>query len=367
MAARSDVVTATRPPPAAVATGPLAWLRRNLFDGPVSSVVTVLIAILALVIVPDLLRWALAESVWTTDDPARCRDAAGACWAVIAEKHRVILFGTYPVDEQWRGVVVVAIVATLMLASTFRALWSRWLLVAWGAAAVAVIVVQRGGVFGLEYVPTTHWGGLPLTLMLFIGTVVVGTPLAIVLALGRRSELPVIKALSVTYIEVVRGIPLVNVLFIASLMFPLFMPESFNLDKLLRAQAGMIVFYAAYTAEAVRGGLQAIPRGQYEAADALGVSYWARTRWIILPQALRIATAPVVNDIIRAFKNTSVLTVIGLFDILGGTMAALEDPEWSRYYLEAYVFVALLYFCCCFAMSQYSQRLEREAAQGRNY
>jgi general L-amino acid transport system permease protein len=363
-----DARLAPRPAPASdTPVGIWAWLRRNLFNGPASTALTIVIGIVAVLVVPDLFAWAIADSVWSTADPARCREAAGACWAVIAEKHRVILFGTYPFDQQWRGVLVVAIIVGLLLASSFRALWSRWLIAAWLVATAAVLIVQRGGVLGLEEVPTTHWGGLPLTLMLFLGTVVAGTPLAIALALGRRSDLPIIKALSVTFIEVVRGVPLVNVLFAASLMFPLFMPESFNLDKLLRAQLGMIIFYAAYTAEAVRGGLQAIPRGQYEAADALGVSYWSRTRWIILPQALRIATAPLVNDIIRAFKNTSVLSVIGLFDILGGTMAALEDPSWSRYYLEAYLFVALLYFGFCFTMSQYSQKLERDAMLGRNY
>lgn len=343
------------------------WCRINLFASVGSSAFTLLVAAVAATVVPDIFMWAVGDSVWYSDDATACQEAHGACWAVIAEKHRVILFGTYPFDQQWRGVLVVGIILSLTLASTFRRFWSHALIIAWAAGICAVFILQLGGIFGLEHIPTSLWGGLPLTLMLFVGTVAIGSPLAIVLALGRRSEMPIIKALSVAYIEIVRGIPLVNVLFMASLMFPLFMPESITLDKLVRAQMGMIIFYAAYTAEAVRGGLQAIPRGQYEAADALGVSYWQRTRKIVLPQALRIVIAPLVNDVIRAFKNTSVLTIIGLFDILGGTMAALEDPSWSRYYLEAYIFIALLYFSFCFSMSKYSQRLERESAEGRNY
>lgn len=347
--------------------GTIDWIRRNFFGGPVSAMMTIVLALAAFYTVPRLIGWALIDSVWTADDPDACRAAAGACWAVVAEKHRVMLFGTYPYEEQWRGVVVGAILLGLTVASTFRALWSRWLLLAWGIGLAAALLFQMGGVLGLAYVPTSRWGGLPLTMLLFVGTVLVGTPFAVLLALGRRSELPVIKALSIGYIEIVRGVPLVNVLFMASLMFPLFMPEGVNLDKLLRAQLGMIIFYAAYAAEVVRGGLQAIAKGQYEAADALGVSYWERTTKIILPQALRVVIAPLVNDIIRAFKNTSLLVIIGLFDILGGTMAALEDPLWSRFYLEAYLFVGLLYFAFCFSMSKYSQKLERLASQGRNY
>jgi len=211
------------------------------------------------------------------------------------------------------------------------------------------------------------WGGLPLTLFIFVGTIMGGMPLAVLLALGRQSQMPIIQKLSAGYIETIRGIPLVNILFAAALMFPLFMPEGVNFDKLLRAQVGMIMFFAAYTAESVRGGLQAIPRGQYEAADSLGVSYWDRTFKIVLPQALRIVIPPIVNDIIRAFKNTSVLVIIGVLDLLGGTMAALEDPAWTRYYVEAYLFIAMLYFVFCFSMSRYSQRLETELKSGRNY
>lgn len=278
-----------------------------------------------------------------------------------------MLFGTYPFEQQWRGYAVIAIVIGLIAASTVRRLWSAGLIVAWALGLALALALQFGGFLGLAFVPTSLWGGLPLTLFIFVGTIVGGMPLAVLLALGRQSRLPVIQKLSVGYIETIRGIPLVNILFMAALMFPLFMPEGVNFDKLLRAQVGMIMFFAAYTAESVRGGLQAIPRGQYEAADSLGVSYWERTLKIVLPQALRIVIPPIVNDVIRAFKNTSVLVIIGLLDLLGGTMAALEDPRWTRFYVEAYLFIAVLYFAFCFSMSQYSQKLEGELKAGRNY
>jgi general L-amino acid transport system permease protein len=279
----------------------------------------------------------------------------------------VMLFGTYPFEQQWRGYAVVAIVLALVAASTFRRLWSGALLIAWGVGLSAALVLQLGGVAGLPRVPTSVWGGLPLTVFIFLGTVIGGFPLAVLLALGRQSRLPVVRALSIGFIETVRGVPLVNILFVAALLFPLFMPAGVNFDKLLRAQIGMLIFFAAYTAESVRGGLLAVPRGQYEAADSLGVSYWERTLKIVLPQALRVAIPSIVNDVIRAFKNTSVLVIIGLLDLLGGTMASLEDPRWSRFYVEAYLFVAALYFMFCFSLSQYSQKLEAEMKTGRNY
>ena len=345
----------------------LPWLRRNFFSTPFNSALTVVLVALAIWLGPGLLDWAVLGAVFWTADPNTCRSAVGACWAVIAEKHRVMLFGTYPYDQQWRGLLVVALILGMMLASTVRALWGWRLLLAWAAALAVALLLQFGGFLGLSPVPTTRWGGLPLTLLLFVGTVVGGVPLAVLLALGRRSDLPAIRMLCIGYIETLRGIPLVNVLFMASLMIPLFLPEGVNFDKLLRAQVGMMLFFAAYAAEVVRGGLQAVPRGQYEAADSLGAGYWDRTVRIVLPQALRIVIPPLVNDIIRAFKNTSLLVIIGLFDLLGGTMAAIEDPNWSRYYAEAYLFVAAIYFVVCFSMSQYSQFLERVLARGRNF
>lgn len=354
-------------PPASATRSWLDWLRAKFFGSVASSIFTIALIAAAVMILPPLVRWAFLDSLWVTDDPAACRTIAGACWAVVTEKHRVMLFGTYPYEQHWRGLLAVGIVMTLIVALTVRRLWSTALFITVPIGLTAALALQFGGFLSLPYVPTALWGGLPLTLLIFIGTVVGGMPVATLLALGRQSRLPVIRSLSIGYIETIRGIPLVNILFAAALLFPLFMPAGVNFDKLLRAQVGMIMFFAAYTAESIRGGLQAIPRGQFEAADSLGVSAWDRTVKIVLPQALRIVIPPIVNDVIRAFKNTSVLVIIGLLDVLGGTMAALEDPHWSRFYVEAYLFIALLYFLFCFSMSQYSQRLEVELKAGRNY
>ncbi|WP_439579537.1 amino acid ABC transporter permease [Elioraea sp.] len=361
------MLTAARSSPPSGAMSWSGWLRANFFGSVTSSILTIMLVAAAIMTVPPLVRWAVLDSIWITEDPAACRAASGACWAVVAEKHRVMLFGTYPYDQHWRGVLAMAIVVALIAVLTVRRFHSAALLVLWPLGLAAALAVQFGGFLGLPHVPTALWGGLPLTLFIFVGTVIGGMPLAVLLALGRQSRLPVIRRLSIGYIETIRGIPLVNILFVAALLFPLFMPAGVNFDKLLRAQVGMIMFFAAYTAESVRGGLQAIPRGQFEAADSLGVSAWERTVRIVLPQALRIVIPPIVNDVIRAFKNTSVLLIIGLLDVLGGTMAALEDPHWSRFYVEAYLFIALLYFAFCFTMSQYSQKLEAELKTGRNY
>ncbi|MDB5411853.1 MAG: transporter permease [Rubritepida sp.] len=361
------VAVLPRLPPPMPRLGAWAWLRREFLSGPVSIAMTLLLVAGLVWLGPGLLRWAVTQAVLYTPDPAVCRAAAGACWAVIGEKWRVMLFATYPYDQQWRGGLVVALLAGMTALSTVRSLWSTGLLAAWVAVIVASLILQMGGILGLSYVPTGRWGGLPLTVMLFVGTVALGLPFAVALALGRRSTLPAVRGVSRGYVEVVRGLPLVNVLFMASLLVPLFLPEGMNPDKLLRAQLGMAIFFAAYAAEAVRGGLQALPGGQEEAARALGLGAWARTTQVVLPQALRIAVPALANDVIRAFKNTSLLVVIGLFDVLGGTMAALEDPAWSRFYVEGYLFVALLYFVICAFLSFRARRLETDLAQGRNF
>jgi general L-amino acid transport system permease protein len=334
----------------------------------VHNTILTLLCVWALAMVaPSIVRWAAVDAVWTSAAGDECRQAVGACWAVVGEKYRLILFGTFPYQEHWRGWLVIGIVVGVSILSSFRRLWSWHLFLVWVAAMIAVLILMLGGVLGLRRTGTHEWGGLPLTLLLFVGTVVGGLPIAILLALGRRSQLPVIQALSIGVIEIVRGVPLVAVLFIASVMFPLFVPEELTVDKVLRAQVGMIVFFAAYTAEVVRGGLQAIPRGQYEAADAIGLSYWQTTRRIVLPQALRIVIPALMNDIIRAFKNTTFVSIIGLFDVLGATKAALEDPRWIRFAPEAYLFVFMLYFVFCLSMSKYSESVERDLQKGRNF
>jgi general L-amino acid transport system permease protein len=342
----------------------MSWLRKNLFGSVPNTLLTLLVAWALWQILPPITAWAVGHAVWRAADPAACREATGACWAFFAVKSRFILFGLYPYAEQWRALLASALIIGLLTASCDRRLWDRRLLLIWIVALAAAGVLMMGGVLGLRYVPSEQWGGLPLTLILAVVGIGGAFPLAIMLALGRRSRLPAIRALSVTYIEVIRGVPLVSVLFMASVMFPLFLPESVTIDKVLRAQIAFILFAAAYLAEAVRGGLQSVPRGQFEAADALGLSTAQKMRLIILPQALRAAIPPVVNQFIATFKDTSLVVIIGLYDLLTTTKTALTDPPWRPYYVEGYVAAGLIYFVFCFFLSRASLRIERQLGVG---
>jgi general L-amino acid transport system permease protein len=225
-------------------------------------------------------------------------------------------------------------------------------------------LLMKGGLFGLSPVDSTKWGGLPLTLLLSIFGLTAAYPLGVILALGRRSQMPTVRILSVIYIELIRGVPLISLLFMSSVVFPLFLPEGVTINNIIRAQVAIILFTAAYIAEVVRGGLQAIPRGQYEAAESLGLNYYLSMRLIILPQALKIVIPPSVQQLISAFKDTSLVVIIALFDVLRTTQTVLSDPKWMGFSAEAYIFVALIYFLCCFFMSNYSRRLERELETG---
>jgi general L-amino acid transport system permease protein len=350
-------------PPSASA-GVIGWLRANLFNSVLNTILTLAAIYLLAVTIPPVVRWAFIDAIWHADTGRACH-GDGACWAFIAEKGRFIIFGRFPYEEHWRPLFVVVIFVAVILASCDRRLWGLRLAILWLAGLTAVGVLMWGGVLGMSYVETSLWNGLPLTLILAVVGTVFAFPLAILLALGRRSQLPAVRAICVGYIELVRGVPLITVLFMASVMLPLFLPTGMTIDKLLRAQVAFILFAAAYLAEIVRGGLQAIPRGQYEAADSIGLGYWQRTRLIILPQALALVIPPLVNSFIGAFKNTSLVIIIGLFDLLGTTNAALSDANWRGFYLEAYVFTAAIYWTFCFFMSRYSQMLEREFNKGR--
>ncbi len=350
--------------PRPVTSGPIDWLRANLFNSIPNTILTLIAFYFLAVAIPPVVRWALIDAIWSADSGRACR-GAGACWAFIAEKGRFILFGRYPYEEHWRPLLTVVIFIAMILASCDRRLWGRRLAILWLAGLAAVAALMWGGVFGMTYVEAELWNGLPLTLILATVGMIFAFPLAILLALGRRSKLPAVRAICVGYIELVRGVPLITVLFMASVMLPLFLPTGMTIDKLLRAQVAFTLFAAAYLAEIVRGGLQAIPRGQIEAADSLGLGYWRRTRLIVLPQALAMVIPPLVNSFIGAFKNTSLVIIIGLFDLLGTANAALTDANWQGFYIEAYVFTAAIYFTFCFFMSRYSQMLEREFNQGR--
>jgi general L-amino acid transport system permease protein len=345
----------------------MRWLRDNLFNSVLNSVLTIVAVAIILRVLWGIVDWGLVHAVWSAPDGRSCRAAnggEGACWAFIGAWYRFILFGRYPYAEQWRPLLVVMIFVALLLASCDRRLWGPRIALLWLGGFVVNGILMLGGVFGLSFVGTDLWGGLPLTLILAIVGLAAAFPLSILLALGRRSQMPAVRALSVAYIELIRGVPLITVLFMASVMLPLFLPEGTTIDKLLRAQVGFILFYAAYLAEVVRGGLQAIPQGQSEAADALGLSYWRKMGFIILPQALKIAIPPLVNIFIAGFKDTTLVTIIGLFDLISTASNAITDPNWRGFYVEAYVFIAAIYFVFCFFMSRYSQSLERQFSRG---
>ncbi len=353
-----------RPPPVPT-EGVLPWLKRNLFSDWRNALGTVLIVALLVTYVPPLLRWAVFNAVATPDNMAcRAIGHAGACWGVIAEKYRLILFGRYPYAEQWRPLVATAMIIALLAASCYRPFWKRWLIAAWALVLTGFFVLMSGGVFGLTHVETARWGGFPLTIMLSTLGLATAFPLSIAVALGRRSRMPGIRTLCVLYVELIRGVPLISVLFMASFMFPLFMPAGMTIDVLLRVQVGITLFSAAYLAEVVRGGLQALPRGQIEAAQSLGLSYWQTTRKVVLPQSLRLVVPAIMNTFIGTFKDTSLVTIVSLYDLTGALQLALGDSDWRKFFLEGQLFVAAVYFVCCFAMSRYSQWIERHLNTG---
>jgi general L-amino acid transport system permease protein len=339
------------------------WARENLFSSWPSALATLAILWLAWRFLPPFLDWALFNAVWRAADPRVCREAQGACWAFVTEKHRFILFGTYPYEQHWRPALATAILIFLWVFSSMRKFWNGWLATVWAAGLALIAALMWGGVAGLPYVENERWGGLILTLLLASFGLAAAFPLSILLALGRRSGLPALRWMCIGYIELIRGVPLISLLFMASVMLPLFLPAGATMDKLLRAQLAMILFAAAYLAEVVRGGLQAIPRHQHEAAAALGMSYWMETAHVTLPQALRIAIPPLVNTFIGFFKDTSLVLIIGLFDLLSTIKVSLQDPAWSGHGVEAYLFVSAVYFLFCFAMSAYSRSLERGLAR----
>jgi general L-amino acid transport system permease protein len=364
----------SRDQPPAGLVGPVAWMRANLFGSWWSSAVSVLLIYVILRAGWSLFDWGVLNAVWTVPDGANGPDTAacraaigiGACWALVPEKIRFILFGFYPFDQQWRAGLVIVIFLAMFFVSANRRFWRIELLYGWIVALVAIGVLMWGGVLGLPYVAQDQWGGLPITLILATFGLALAFPLAILVALGRRSRtLPAVKMVCVVYVELIRGVPLISLLFMASVMFPLFLPAGIDIDKLLRAQIAIILFAAAYLAEVVRAGLQSLPKGQAEAADALGLSYWKKTTLIILPQALKLVIPPLVNTFIGFFKDTSLVLIIGIFDLLKSGLTAIADPNWQNYGTELYILLAVIYFAFCFAMSKYSRGLERVLDRGR--
>ncbi|MEP4860653.1 MAG: amino acid ABC transporter permease [Alphaproteobacteria bacterium] len=322
---------------------------------------------------PPLLTWAFLDAQWTGSDRSFCATVAqggvqpdgwsGACWAFVGAKFQQFLYGRYPLDERWRvaltGVLFVLLIVPLLIPRVpHKALNAILLFVVFPVVAFFLLV---GGWFGLEYVETPLWGGLMVTLVLAFVGIAVSLPLGIVLALGRRSHMPVVKMICVIFIETVRGVPLVTVLFMASVMLPLFLPAGVTFDKFLRALIGVALFASAYMAEVVRGGLQAIPKGQYEGADSLGLGYWQKMGLIVLPQALKLVIPGIVNTFIGLFKDTSLVYIIGMFDLLGAVRQNFSDATWAspQTPMTGLVFAGFIFWCFCFGMSRYSIFMER--------
>ena len=356
-----------RPAPTHV-TGTVAWLRANLFGNWMSTAATVAMVAIALWVLPGFFSWAVVHSVVRPDaDACQAARGTGACWGVIAEKWRFIIFGRYPFDAQWRPQLATILLLGLLVVSCIRTFWKPWLAVIWIAVVPVFFLLMGGGYLGLSPVPTDLWGGLPLTVMLATFGILFAFPLSVLVALGRRSELPAIRSLCIVYVELIRGVPLISVLFMASFLFPLFLPVGKSPDVLLRVLVGLTLFAAAYLAEIVRGGLQAIPTGQVEAARSLGLSYWQTQRKIVLPQALALVVPGIMNSFIAIFKDTSLVTIVSLYELTGALGLALNsDANWRPFKIEGYLFIVLVYFAFCFAMSRYSLWVEKRLSRGRN-
>ncbi|CAN5916162.1 hypothetical protein BH11PSE3_BH11PSE3_14700 [soil metagenome] len=405
-------------------SGPLGWARRNLFSTWGNGITTVVLAVAMVWILSWFLDWALFTANFTAATGAECR-GGGACWALIREKWRLIFFGTFPYDQQWRPFFAVVAMLAMLITTADRRMWKPWrLLIIWGIGSFVTFLLMFGqlhvplslflavglvvGVVGMtvrqrigtaaevnayrvlalvglaglvlllvgilpnwklpiapfSFVETGLWGGIPVTMILATYGLVFAFPYGILLALGRRSNLPLIKGLCVGFIELIRGVPLISLLIMASVMLPLFLPQGVTFDKFLRAQVAVILFAGAYIAEIIRGGLQSLPKGQFEAADAMGLNYVQKTSLIILPQALRVVIPPLINTFIGFFKDTSLVLIIGIFDFLNTANQALVDPVWAGYPGEVYLFAAFVYFIFCFSMSRYSKYLEVELNKG---
>jgi general L-amino acid transport system permease protein len=404
-------------------TGLLGWMRKNLFSSWGNGITTVVLLVAIVWFLQGFLNWAVFTATFTAPNGQACR-GHGACWALIHEKYRYIFFGSFPYQQHWRPLLAVLTMLVMLVVSADRRMWNARLLWIWAIGTFVTFLLMFGvisfpislflfvalaiggvglilrgviadpvelnayramlaiGAIGLvlrvtgvipawaltiapfDYVETGLWGGLPVTMILATYGLVFAFPYGILLALGRRSKLPLIKGLCVGFIELIRGVPLISLLIMASVMLPLFLPQGTTIDKFLRALVAVVLFAGAYIAEIIRGGLQSLPKGQFEAADAMALNYPQKTILIILPQALRVVIPPLINTFIGFFKDTSLVLIIGIFDFLNTANQALVDPNWAGFPAEVYLFAAFVYFLFCFSMSRYSKYLEIELNKG---
>lgn len=354
----------SREPPANT-TGLVGWLRERLFSSVFNTVLTLVAGVLIYFVVTNLFIWGVLNASIAGDGPEACA-SGGACWTFVKIRFSQFIYGFYPEEFRWRpNLMVVMGVLPLFYALTENVPFKKWVaLYLIFVYPVIAYILLLGGMFGLEYVETSKWGGFLLTLVIAAVGIATSLPIGICLALGRRSNMPVVRMLCVGFIELIRAVPLITILFMSLVVLPLFLPPGSNFDQLLRSLIGVSLFSSAYMAEVVRGGLQAIPKGQYEAADAMGLRYWASMRLIVLPQALKIVIPAIVSSFIGLFKDTTLVLIIGLTDFLAMIQLAVTDAKWQKYITEGYVFCAFLFFVCCFGMSRYSMYLERKLETG---
>jgi general L-amino acid transport system permease protein len=344
-----------------------ASLKRSgklLFGSPLNAFLTIVFGALLVVTIPPMLRWAVLDAVLLNPDPNACRATSGACWSFIYAKSGQLLFGIYPVEERWRPALVCLLILALLGWSVRPASWAPRLVALWVGALALIIWLMSGGL-GLSEIPTSAWGGLPVTLILTVVAIGIAFPVGILLALARRSAMPAVRISAVVAIETVRGLPLLSILFVASIMLPLFLPEALLPDKFVRALVALTFFAAAYLAEVIRGGLQAIPKGQYEAAAALGLPFWRTQYLVILPQAIKVVIPALANTIIVMIKNTSLVLVVGLFDLISSGKAALADPAWPSPAAETFLFIGAIFFALSFSFARFADFLERRGPASR--
>ncbi len=365
---RSDLVP-PKPAPRRT-TGLVAWAQKNLFASPLDTVLTGLGVLFLLWVIPPLYNFFIGHAVGPNGTVEECRmENAGACWAYISAEMEFFIYGFYDIPQQWRPNIVFALgallfVPLLMPKVPYKRINAILFLVVYPVVSYYLLA---GGVFGLMPIPTEKWGGLLITLIISVVGITLSFPIGIILALGRQSKMPVIKTLCIAFIELVRAVPLITILFMASIMLPLFMPQGMTVDKLLRALVGVTLFTSAYLAEVVRGGLQAIPRGQYEAGASLGLGYWQRMYFIILPQALKHVIPGIVNNFISLFKDTSLVYIVGMKDLLEAVKTKNDTAlEWQSAHTPTtgYLFAAMVFWVFCFGMSRYSMYMERRLNTG---
>ncbi|MBZ9658611.1 amino acid ABC transporter permease [Mesorhizobium sp. ESP-6-4] len=373
---RTEMALAQPAPP--TERGAYAWVRKNLIGSVGDTVLTILGIAIVLWILPQVISWAFLNAQWTGPDRTVCTTVTqggiqpdgwtGACWAFVNAKFGQFMFGTYPIEERWRPILVAILFVALLVPMLIPRVPRKGLnaVLLFVALPIVAFFLLLGGVFGLPVVETSRWGGLLVTLSLSFVGIAVSLPLGIVLALGRRSKMSIVKWLCIVFIETVRGIPLITVLFFASVMLPLFLPAGVTFDKYLRALIGVSLFAAAYMAEVIRGGLQAIPKGQYEGADSLGLGYWQKMSLIVLPQALKLVIPGIVNTFIGMFKDTSLVLIISMFDLLGVVKQNFADANWAtpQTARSGLIFAAFVFWLFCFGMSRYSMYTERRLDTG---